>query len=359
MADDGKNPFLSFGYFLFLLSRLYGAAMKLRQAFYKGNILKSEKLPCKVISVGNLSTGGTGKTPMTIYLAELLKRLGYKVAIVSRGYKGSAEKTGGIVCDGTNLLMDSEEAGDEPLMLASYLNVPVVVGGNRFVAGMKAVEAFAPDIILLDDAFQHLRLKRDIDLLLLDGCRPFGNSHLLPRGPLREPVSALSRADAFILTRCEDKKSCPSQRLHSFHSPAHSPVFRTSHVPYISRIVSGKNAENANPEKYALGTLRGRKVFAFSGIAKNEDFQRSLEHMGCEIAGFAGFPDHYRYSDAELRDILQSAKKMNADFLVTTEKDYVRIARGISWSPDLVVMSIKISFGEDAEAFMEFLSSLL
>ena len=343
LADDGENPFFSFASFLFLLSRLYGGAMGTRASFYKKGILKSEKLPCKVISVGNLTVGGTGKTPMTIYLAKLLESLGYKVAIVSRGYKGRAEKGGGIVSDGRNLLMGCEDAGDEPFMLASKLGVPVAVGADRFAAGMEAAEAFAPDVMLLDDAFQHLRLKRDLDLLLMDSRRPLGNAHLLPRGPLREPTSALSRAHAFVLTRCD--RGVPLSRP-SFLPPA--PLFGTSHVPYISETM-GRKAKKQD--------LEGRGVFAFSGIAGNDDFRRGLEEdLGCHVTGFLEFPDHHRYSDADIEMIRQSADKAKADFLITTEKDHVRFGRRMKRLPDPVVMGIKISFGEDGEAFRKFVT---
>ncbi len=212
MTDEGKSRLLSFESFLFVISLLYGGVVKLREFFYKKKMLKSERLPCKVISVGNVTVGGTGKTPMTIYVAELLNRLGYKVAILSRGYKGGAEKTGGIVSDGRTIFMEPDMSGDEPFMLAAKLkNTPVIVGKNRFEAGMLAIKKFKPDIIVLDDAFQHLKLVRDINLVLSDCRRPFGNTHMLPRGTLREPLSALLRGDAFILTRSDAPMSAHSE----------------------------------------------------------------------------------------------------------------------------------------------------
>ncbi|MBU4464115.1 MAG: tetraacyldisaccharide 4'-kinase, partial [Proteobacteria bacterium] len=202
MTGKDKTCFFSMGSFLFIISLAYGYAVKLREFCYKIGIVKSKRLLCAVISIGNITVGGTGKTPMTIKVAQIIRRLGYKVAIISRGYKGGAEKTGGIVSNGHTILMESDKAGDEPFMMASKLkDIPVVVGQNRYKAGWLAIKEFDPDVIVLDDAFQHLNLKRDIDIVLLDCEHPFGNAHLLPRGILREPISALKRSDAFVLTR--------------------------------------------------------------------------------------------------------------------------------------------------------------
>ena len=204
MTGNNDHECFFLGYFLSMASKIYGGGVKLRQKLYQKGLVKSKRLPCMVISVGNLSVGGTGKTPMTIYLANLIQDFGNKAVVISRGYKGRAEKAGGIVSDGKVLLMGPETAGDEPYMMAVKLkNVPVIVGKNRFEAGMLAVRTFKPEVLVLDDAFQHLKLERDLDLVLLDCQRPFGNGHMLPRGIMREPVSALSRADALILTRSD------------------------------------------------------------------------------------------------------------------------------------------------------------
>ncbi|HDL07382.1 MAG TPA: tetraacyldisaccharide 4'-kinase, partial [Desulfobacteraceae bacterium] len=186
MTDKGKRQIFSFGTILFVLSLIYGSIIRLRRIFYEKKILLPKKLPCKTISIGNLTVGGTGKTPMTIHVAHLVEKLGYKTAVISRGYKGKAEKNGGIVSDGRTIFMGQDEAGDEPFMMATKLKkVPVIVGQNRFEMGMLALKEFKPDVIIFDDAFQHLRLTRDIDLVLIDSIDPFGNKHLLPRGILR------------------------------------------------------------------------------------------------------------------------------------------------------------------------------
>ena len=188
---------------LTLLSFVYALILQLRVLVYKAGLLRSFRLPCPVISVGNLTVGGTGKTPMTLYLARWFMDRGKRVVILSRGYGGSLEGTIRIVADGSTILLSPGDAGDEPYLLANSLpGVMVVIGSDRYQAGCLALERLNPDIFILDDGFQHLRLKRDLNLLLLDCEKPFGNGRTLPAGILREPVSAIERADLVIFTRC-------------------------------------------------------------------------------------------------------------------------------------------------------------
>ena len=353
MTGNGKNRLFSFGSFLFMVSLVYGGAVKLREALYKKSVLRSKKLPCFVISIGNLTVGGTGKTPMTIYVAKLVKRLGYKVSVISRGYRGSAEKTGGIVSDGRRIFMGADAAGDEPYMMATKLkNIPVIVGQNRFKAGMRAVRKFDPDVIVLDDAFQHIKLVRDINLVLLDYRHPFGNTHLLPRGVLREPISALKRGNAFILTR-SDATSDGDFSVSGFSEERlkaklkrfkyNAPIFKTFHIPNIYVVIKGKTSAC----RYGPEFLQGRRAFAFSGLANNHDFHRTIAGFKCVVTGFLGFPDHHPYSDMDLENIVRSAKDTGANCLITTEKDYVRIAHRITWPIDLVVIGLDSSFADD------------
>ncbi len=369
MTDEERQPFLSLGSCLLVASLLYGRAVKLRERLYQIGILRSERLPCKVISVGNLTLGGTGKTPLTIYLADMLTRLGCKTAVISRGYKGTLEKTGGIVSDGQTIFMGPELAGDEPFMMAEQLrDVPVLVGQDRLKSGMRAIQEYHPDVILLDDAFQHLRLARDLDLVLLDSRIPFGNSHLMPRGTLRESISALSRAHGIILTRCDPAESDACFRLTP-HAPSCIPVFRSFHEPYIYKVVpcgsddlrrqghpttEGQASLNADQPDISE-FLSGRRVFAFSGIAKNDDFRNTLHSLGAEVAGFEAFSDHHSYSDHDLEAISYAATSATADLLVTTEKDHVRIAGRRRWPLDVAVIGINISFGDGPDAFSRFI----
>lgn len=342
--------------FLYLISLIYAGVASLRALFYEKGFLKSRKLPCPVISIGNMTVGGTGKTPLTIYVAGLLKRLGYKVAVISRGYGGDKEQSRGIVSNKSKILLSPDAAGDEPYLMAVKLEgVPVLVGRDRFEIGMLAIREFAPDVLVLDDAFQHLQLYRDLDLVLLDAVRPFGNGHLLPRGVLREPLNQLVRGDAFILTRFDPVKSVSDLPVVD-KLAEEKPVFQCTHVPDVVRGVKG-SLQPAPLEQatYDLDFLKGRRVLAFAGIAGNEDFRMMIADLGCDVASFLAFPDHHRYSDQDLKMILRSADQSGVDCLLTTEKDYVRIAHRISWPLELLALGIKISFGEKEKSFNDYL----
>ena len=351
---------------LYGVSTVYGAAQKLRAGCYRQMILPSRKLPCRVISVGNITVGGTGKTPMTIFLAQELKQAGYRVAIVSRGYKGGAERQGGIVSDGSSLLMDFERAGDEPFMMAWRLkDIPVIVGKNRFEAGRLVVSKFQPDVIVLDDAFQHLQLKRDIDIVLLDHDRPFGNTHLLPRGILREPLTAMTRATACILTRCrDDADEAARSSIATINSILpQTPVFKSSSVPYCYTVKEGawpplQPAINF-VAAHDLGDIKSRKVFGFSGIARNDDFQRTVKTLGFNVTGFLEFSDHHRYTEQDLITILRTAGETGARQLITTEKDYVRLTGKGACPMDLVVVGVRVAFKDDGQDFISFVKDRL
>ena len=366
MTGGGERRFSSFESLLYFVSIVYHGLVKLKAAIYKRSIIKSKRLPCKVISIGNITAGGTGKTPMTVYVAELIQRLGYEVAVISRGYKGELEKTGGIVSNGKTVLMDPEKAGDEPFMLAGRLkNIPVLVGKNRFEAGIQAVKKFNPDVIVLDDSFQHLKLKRDINLVLLDSKCPLGNSHLLPRGILREPPSSLLRSDAVILTRyglaseieVEESLTGLKEFIQS------KPIFKTSHAPYAYIVKKGNFVPFESISKisflYDFDFLIDRRVLAFAGIARNDDFLNTVGSFKCDITDFLEFEDHHRYSDNDLKRICSLAEKENVEYLVTTEKDYARIANRTKWLIDLVVIGIEISFIDDSKAFADFIKVAL
>jgi len=366
MTGERESNFSSVEFLLFILSLFYGGLVKLRSAAYQGGIIKPKSLPCTVISIGNITAGGTGKTPMTLYIAELVHRLGYKVAVISRGYKGGLEKTGGIVSDGQAILIEPEDAGDEPFMLASRLKgIPVIVGKNRFEAGKLAIRKFNPDIIVLDDAFQHLKLKRDINLVLLDAKRPFGNSYLLPRGILREMPSSLFRSDAFILTRFGLAAEIEVQNSLTGLKPfvQSKPVFKTSHAPYAYIVKKGNlvpfESISRNSFLHDFDFLRDRRVYAFAGIARNDDFLHTIESFHCDIVNFLEFEDHHKYSDYDLNRIFGLTEKTNVEFLITTEKDYARIANRTTWPTDLVVIGIEISFIDDSKAFADFIKIAL
>ena len=366
MNSGGNPPPPSLASMLQGFSIFYGAAQRLRAICYRHQVFPARDLPCKVISVGNITVGGTGKTPMTIHVAAEIKRAGFKVVIVSRGYKGRAEKHGGIVSDGRTLIMDAEQAGDEPYMIACRLKgVPVVVGKNRFAAGMLAIGKYQPDVIVLDDAFQHLKLKRDIDLVLLDHMRPFGNSHLLPRGVLREPVSSLARSSACILTRCRSgaEEVALSSLAEIQMLVPDMPVFTSSHVPYWYMIKRGAyKSFEAFPDVFSANDLKQvkhRKVFCFSGIARNDDFQHTVKELGFKVTGLLEFSDHHRYTAKDLATILRCAGDAGVDRLITTEKDHARIAFKDPLPMELIVVGVKVSFGDNDRSFSSFLHDRL
>jgi len=366
MAREGKAPAMSLASMLHTISLLYGAGQKLREFAYRRRVMPSRRLPCKVICVGNITVGGTGKTPMTMHVAQALSRLGHRPAIVSRGYRGGAERHGGIVSDGQTIFMGPEQAGDEPYMMARGLRaIPVVVGKNRYAAGMLAVHAFQPEVIVLDDGFQHLQLKRDIDLVLLDQQHPFGNCHLLPRGILREPISALSRGSACILTRCRagTGKAAPSFiELINKYAPQ-SPVFISSHVPYCFAVEGGApitaNGITDRGVPNDIDSLKKESILGFSGIARNADFQNTVKDLGFNALGFLEFSDHHRYTPRDLTDIHSQAQRAGARRLITTQKDLVRLSPRNPFPLELIVVGLDVSFGNGQQEFLSFLKKKL
>jgi tetraacyldisaccharide 4'-kinase len=364
MIGPGEAPLGSLATVLFWLSRVYGGLQNLRSHAYRHHLIASRRLPCRVVSIGNITVGGTGKTPMTLFVAERLRQSGYRVVVISRGYGGSARKTGTIISDAQGVCADPETAGDEPYLLASHLKgIPVIVGRNRYCVGQMAMDRFQPQVIVLDDGFQHMRLVRDVDLVLLDYHKPFGNCHLLPRGTLREPQSALERSDAIVLTRCPQPpraQSSPTDRLLKYPSQQ-TPVFASSHAPCLYRLPGNKRASAAELSLSDIvdqpGVIPRNPVVAFSGIARNDDFRQTLDALGFNIARFIEFPDHHWYADRDLATIEQAAGQSSATRLVTTEKDFVRIAHRKTWPLELVVVGVRISFGQDEDRFLSFLKN--
>lgn len=339
---------------LFILSRGYGWIMGVRERLYVRGVLPSRSLPCRVISIGNLVAGGTGKTPMTIFVARLIQSLGYRVAVVSRGYRGRMEQAGGVVSDGRTILAGPEDAGDEPFLMAKILTgVPVVVGRRRWEAGMLAVQRFDPHCIVLDDAFQHRRLHRDLDVVLLDSRSPVGNGHLLPRGRLREPLSALQRAQAVVFTRCQTAVR-PDIRARL---PAHCRVFYSAHTPLIR---AGKAAAGgASSDVTTLAGLTGKRVLAFAGLADNQQFFDCLEQAGCQVVHALAFGDHHRYTPGDRERICRMALQAGAEVLVTTFKDWVKLEKAPSWPLPIAAVDVTVQLNHDERGFRSFLSDAL
>ena len=343
-------------YFLYGFSKIYKLIILFRHYLYKSGILQSKKVSCFVISIGNIVAGGTGKTPMTIFLAKYLTSLEYKVAIVTRGYKGEFEHKNGIVCDGKNILCTPSEAGDESYMMAQVLKLPLLVGKNRYKSCITAIEKFSCDIIILDDAFQHISLKRDLDLLLIDAKNPFGNRYLLPRGILREPLISLQRCDCVIYTHSNQDNQDNLQGTSDIISKA-IPVFKSSHIPYIKLKISENfitpsfksqkdKIQNLKSPSYKSPSYKSKNALIFSGIANNSNFKHSCENMGLIVKKHLQFGDHYQYKKGDIDKIKTLFKQESADLIVTSLKDYVKISHCFSNEYPVMVLDVKINFNK-------------
>jgi tetraacyldisaccharide 4'-kinase len=302
---------------LVVISWVYGVGVWSRARLYQRGFFKTRQLPCRVLSVGNITLGGTGKTPLVAVLArELLKR-GVHVGILSRGYKGLKEKRGGVLSDGTRIYLTPAEAGDEPFMLAQMLSgAPVLVGRKRYEMGIHAHERFGVDVLILDDGFQHLRIKRDVDIALIDAQRGFGNGRLFPRGPLREPLRCLRRASMLILTKAE-----PSQSLDAIEDVlrSYAPAIPLYHSRYKPIALVEGGVGRVVPSQF----IQGKKVLAFAGIADPGYFVYLLQGLGAEVVREVHFPDHHQYTPEDIR--ILGEYRDTVDLYVTTEKDYVKL----------------------------------
>jgi tetraacyldisaccharide 4'-kinase len=291
-------------------SWVYGRLLQLRDLLYRWGLMSSYRAPVPVVSVGNLAVGGTGKTPMVDYLVKLLLRQGVKVAVVSRGYGGQV-KGGSLVCAGNGPEIDPEVCGDEPYLLARRNPRAVILVDSRRARGVAAaVERFDAEMVILDDGFQHLAVARDLDIVLLDARRPLGNGHTLPAGRLRERPSALNRADLLILTRAE--------KSSFFADPAGRPVLQCRHV-------LGEEVRDLRGERRPLKELTAGRALAFAGIADPEGFFAGLRKQGLSLSGTVALADHVTYDRSTLQHLNEAASTAGADFLVTTEKDGVKL----------------------------------
>jgi tetraacyldisaccharide 4'-kinase len=271
---------------LFPLSLLYRFVINLRNKMYNQGIFKQEKLTCKVISIGNLTVGGTGKTPTVIMLAKLLREKGYRPAVLSRGYGGNAKSPINIVSDGSNILMEYTEAGDEPVLIAQSLEgIPVLTGPKRVLTGRFAIENLKADILILDDAFQHRSIFRDIDIVIMNREKTFGNGFLLPRGPLREPPDALNRAH-FLIWKDNERDG----RYPKYYEQGIGIFFPTLSVYLSPKDLVRGNTRDSLPLEY----LRGKNICAFAGIGAPENFGTTIDSLGGKLVSMLPFPDHYR-----------------------------------------------------------------
>jgi tetraacyldisaccharide 4'-kinase len=318
------------------LSFIYLAIVQARLYLYRNRILKEHQLGCLVISIGNLTVGGTGKTPVVEKFARALQRGGRKVAILSRGYKSVDKRRKKswlerlidentpdpprVVSDGKNVLLDSATSGDEPYMLASNLRgVAVVVDKDRVKAGLHAIKALDVDTLLLDDGLQYLHLKHRLDIVLVDRQAPFGNEHLLPRGTLREPPRNIRRASYILITKCNgESNDALIQRIRRYNRTAE--IIECAHRPlYLQHVY--------RDERLPLDYLQDLYIASLCGIAAPESFETGLRSLGAKIELSRHFADHHRYTEKELQTFLQRCVKRDVHAIITTEKDAVRLPK--------------------------------
>ena len=310
--------------FLSPLSELYGRVGQVRVALYRRGLLSSQAFPVPVISIGNLAVGGTGKTPTVDWVARYCQGRGRRVAVVSRGYGGRGAGDVAVVSDGRQLLLSPEVAGDEPVLLARRNPRLIVVVAPRRAQGVRtAIAEFGADLIILDDGFQHLAVRRDLDIVLLDAKHPFGNGRVLPAGLLREFPEVLARGDLFILTRAVAGSSPPDLP---------GPVLTSRHC--LADRVSALDGQS-----FPLDSLHGKRLVAFAGIADPEAFFSDLRGKGLTLSETLAFPDHVTYNRAELARI----NAVGGEVLLTTEKDAVKL-RAADFTVPCCQMPLELTF---------------
>jgi tetraacyldisaccharide 4'-kinase len=341
------------------LSPLYGFLMTVRSNFYRWGFLRQRKLETPVVSVGNLVLGGTGKTPLVHYIARLLQQHHAQPAILSRGYGGAATAAINVVADRQNIMLDAAAAGDEPRLLAEKLpGVPVITGKKRYAAGRFAIDTLGAEVLILDDGFQHMALQRDLNLVLFNGLTCLGNGRVLPGGELREPVAALQRADAFIISNVGSVTTKRVRECIAFlqKTQPETPVFTTSYRPAktLIRLHQGKSS-TISPEAAATIPLYG-----FCGIAAPASFRNTLLAAGLNLRDFEAYADHYPYSAGDIETLCSRAEGCGAAGLITTEKDLVKVRHLLPAEFPLLVLPIELDAGEDLDLFLrQHLAKLL
>ena len=354
---------------LLLASRVYRIVTQFRIWLYDKRVIRNHALGCLVVSIGNLSCGGTGKTPVVEVFAKTLSAKGRKVAILSRGYRSKKhsvwykfrhmfdqqklEVPPKIVSDGKNLLLDSMYAGDEPYMLASNLkNVAVLVDKDRVKSGLFAIKNYGTDVLILDDGFQYLMLKPHINIVLVDSTDPFGNGHVLPRGILREPIKNIRRADYIFLSKSNGSPRLRHLKAFLRRHNRRAEIIECCHQPkYIEHVFN-------RGDQAPLERLRGAKVAALSAIAVPASFERFLTSLGAELVLTRSFADHHRYTQQEIIDFINDAKEAGAELIMTTEKDAVRIPKLDRQDIPLYFLRVEINILSGRESFDQCISRI-
>ena len=318
--------------FLFILSVIYGLVIRLLILFYR---IKPYRFNCKVISVGNITLGGTGKTSLVEYICRFLKEKGKKASVLTRGYKGS-----------------SKAIADEPYMLQNNLkDVHVIVDADRIKAGNSAINDFGIDTLVLDDGFQQWKIKKDLEVVVIDATCPFGNKHMIPRGILREPLSSLKRADIFVLTKTNLKSDTRELKNSLSEINPSAEIFESMHRPI------GFYNINKHQELLNLEYLKGRNVTLFSGIGDPDSFEKLITDLGINIGLSLRFPDHYNYSQKDLDNISKESREKGIDTIITTEKDAARLRSSqlAACNSQLSVLRIAIAIKDEQRFYNRLL----
>ena len=313
-----------------------------RNFLFDLRIIKVHRLSCPVISVGNLAVGGTGKTPMVIWLARFLLEEGWRVGVVSRGYKGEETKKVLVVSDGRNILAGSDVSGDEPQLLARRLpGIPVLCSTKRALAAEAAVEQFRCEVVILDDGFQHRFVARNLDIVMFDSRYPFGDGSLFPRGTLREQTTALTRARVLVLSRFDGSEQAEQSHMNLVGQWPDKTVVTAAHR--ATRLFKA-SAQRELP----LSSVKNKRLAAFAGIGKPDDFFRTVRDLGADLVHTAALPDHYPLTIELLTSLAQEASAQNPELWLTTEKDWVRLPDDLPDSMELWVLAVELDLDGDS-----------
>lgn len=366
VAYGPDTPFM--GWLLLALLRamsyLYKFGVCCKLNMYESGLLKKEKLDCCVISIGNITVGGTGKTPTAQKMAAIVRSMGYRVVILNRGYRSHWEKEIGVVSDGKKIFMTAYEAGDEAYLMAKTLpGIPVIIGKNRAVTGRYAVDKMQAEVIIMDDGYQHWQLERDLDVVLVDTLNMFGNGCVLPRGTLREPLQNLERGDLFLLTKTD--QSSKLSRIQLRHTIAkyndEAPVVESIHRPKnFAEIADWYMGISENTKD--LEELRGKDVMVFSAIGNPSSFEQTLSSIGLNILEAVRYPDHHDYGMLEMQYINERATSLKAVAMIATAKDAVKIPTEFIYSNreiPLYILNMDICITEGMDKFKEYIENAI
>ena len=331
--------------FTIMFSSLYAAVVNVRNTLYERGVFKSHSLGVPVISVGNITVGGTGKTPFVALLAEMLLAKGEKVGILTRGYGRENPKQRVLVSDGTRVLADAKKAGDEPFELARKLDgkAIIVADADRVSAGLWSLEKFGITTFVLDDAFQHRQVKRDTNIVLIDATNPFGSGKTLPFGILREPLENLRRADSIIITRANLAKDVSNLKSQIKRYNQTCPLYVSENR--ISKITELKDFQ-ITPKSQEKGQKTKEKAFAFCGLGNPNNFYEQLRQENYNLVSTRSFPDHRFYTQTDIDQLIENARKEGAKILLTTAKDAVKL-QSFSLQMPCFVVEIEMFFDEE------------